>query len=131
MSTRIMSGPICRMSFQQIEISGSHLRKLNSLQLPGTMILQMHPLHSSNSRLQTLPSFLQSLILITSLFCNSENVKASPKCPFSISICKFRNSSQTSKHNYDTALRFMSHMQRLRVISLIQCLPRPRTSESH
>ena len=86
------------MSFQHIEISGSHFRKLNSLQLPGTMILQMHPLHSSNSKLHTLPSFLQSLILITSLFCSSEKVTAYPICPFSISICNSSNSSRHRKY---------------------------------
>ena len=72
MSTKIMSGPICRMSLYGITIFGSQRRNPSHWFPPGTMILQMHPLHSSNSRSQTCPSFLQSLILITSLHFNSE-----------------------------------------------------------
>ena len=67
-----MSGPICLMSLYGITIFGSQRRNPSHWFPPGTMILQMHPLHSSNSRSQTCPSFLQSLTLITSLHFNSE-----------------------------------------------------------
>ncbi len=72
MSTKITSGPIWQISLYGISMSGSHRRKFRNLFPPGTMILQIHPLHSSNSRSHTLPSFLQSFMLITSLHFNSE-----------------------------------------------------------
>lgn len=86
MSTRIISGPICRIFLKGISISGSQFKKLNILFPPGTIILQIHPLQASNSRLHTLPSFLQSLMLITSLHFNSEKSIA-PLFPFIFSHC--------------------------------------------
>ena len=72
MSTRIMSGPICRIFLNGMTIFGSQFKNPRNRLHPGTMILQIQPLQGSNSRSHTLPSFLQSFILITSLFFNSE-----------------------------------------------------------
>lgn len=73
MSTKMISGPIWQMSLKGITISGSQFRNPRNLLLPGTMIFLMQPVHWSNSRSETFPSFLQSFVLITSLHFNSEN----------------------------------------------------------
>lgn len=82
MSTRMISGPIWQISLNGITIFGSQFRKLSTLLLPGTMILQIHPLQESNSRSHTLPSFLQFLTLMTSLHFSSEKSIVHPGIRF-------------------------------------------------
>ena len=60
---------------------------------PGTISLQMQPLHWSDSKSVTCPSFLQSLRFMTSLHFSSEKAYPSP-CPlgawsFTVIICFF------------------------------------------
>ena len=73
MSTKMISGPIWQMFLKGMTTLGSQFKKFRILLFPGTMILQIQPLHGSNSRSHTFPSFLQSLVLITSLHFSSEN----------------------------------------------------------
>lgn len=76
-STKIKSGPICRIQLYGIAITESSVSIDQSPLQPGTTILQIHPLHSSISRSQTCPSRRQSFVLITSFFFNSLYVSIS------------------------------------------------------
>ena len=108
MSTSIISGPIWHISLKGITMFGSQFRKFRILLQPGTMILQMQPLQGSNSRSHTFPSFLQSLVLITSLHFNSENsisASLSRRCFFIPSIC-------VSRGVYPESRRFFPAMAR-------------------
>ena len=56
MSTRIISGPICLILQKGMQVSSPTFQNPQKPQCSRTIILQIHPLHSSNSRLWTLPS---------------------------------------------------------------------------
>ena len=71
-STIMRSGPICLISLQQITWSVSQEKNDFHLAPPGTISLQMQPVHWSNSKSVTCPSFLQSLKFMTSLHFSSE-----------------------------------------------------------
>ena len=110
MSTKITSGPIWQISLYGISMSGSHRKKFKNLFPPGTIILQIHPLHSSNSRSHTFPSFLHSFILITSLHFNSEKSIHPPH----ILLLFLLYESQTKKFlpkEYSSAFLYILKMQ--------------------
>ena len=72
-STRIISGPICLISQNGMQMPVVSQNKLQKENLDLTISLQIQPLQGSNSKSTTCPSFLQSFILMTSFSHNSLN----------------------------------------------------------